>query len=700
MPEEIFVDGIRVKDMPLADMSNPIKQSKKIPLENGESTTPEQIGIQIASKIKKGDKGDKGDTGSYTPLFTNSVMSAPTSDRIYQAMGSGTFSNLKKADGTAAPGISVTESEIDPFGLYDRVEFRYNTITDTWTKVLVAKNKGLDGANGVSTHYVDYEKMYINRSMDYGVFLNYDFPNLTDRERLVNLTGTANTGINSLLFDGTKYVNTGNIPTKIKHTYSFGVKLKIGELNRAQHIVKISNPSDYDQQVFAIYLTAENQVSVVIWQGVPDSSKMIHITVANPISKAVGDNLSIVVVKNAYYLDIFIDGLRQPNNIHTLALANKMPSVINMCLGAFRAGESSYVNYFNGEIYDAVLWDRQISDARVSEWLATGNTKTVPKIIDKIAPQEGFTILKPSQIATKAPGINTINEGSIVYYKGKWLFYSSWANVAGDGSVTEWGIGLCYSARPDTKDWQVHGFVAGGSAAKAGLAKCCGSQATIGDDGYLYLFVSIDYLTPGNGSKILRSEDGFNFTLMGDAMPNISTQTHANWSVWGEKQADGYYYGITEDRVYPNGDWFLKLVRSTSLATTFEFVEDLPAFKFYAGTTIGGANLHRLSDRWLNFYHGTADHLLSTGVLPSRGLFAQNFNAVPNNSAWTGKQFPTLDMTDIPEGAVIVDQYADTFWFEWDGRTYAICCVMQNAPAVLGEIRMFVYDGTLYELIK
>ncbi|MBK7097917.1 MAG: hypothetical protein IPH58_05640 [Sphingobacteriales bacterium] len=86
-----------------------------------------------------------------TPLAPVDTMAAPNGSKRYVATVAGTYSNLKKADGSAAPSISVSGEELAANIVY----LIYTAGSNSWSKVMqniTAGPAGPQGPTGPSYH--------------------------------------------------------------------------------------------------------------------------------------------------------------------------------------------------------------------------------------------------------------------------------------------------------------------------------------------------------------------------------------------------------------------------------------------------------------------------------------------------------------------------------------------------------------------
>ncbi|GAB0154766.1 hypothetical protein CHRYSEOSP005_00260 [Chryseobacterium sp. Alg-005] len=389
--------------------------------------------------------------------------------------------------------------------------------------------------------------------------------------------------------------------------------------------------------------------------------------------------VKFVIVADAYFLNMYVNGTR-------VGFLNKSKKATQVNFTLNKQDSKSFGNI--------CLWNRDISEDRITQWNLDQNPFNLKGIKDKLFPAKGYQI--SDHLLTGNPYFEIPAEQSIVKFKGKYFLYFTAAKST-PTTFIESGIGVAVSNRPDggfmmyTDD-----VVIGGDRNKAGVTRAMASWAGVVGD-YVYIFAAMDYTASNAGGKIFKSSDGLNFTLVGNFITSGISYL-ANISIFPEKKGS-YYYGIAEGK--PGSTWKSYLVRSLNFESGWEVVQMLTSLEVTSNQMYGGPELLRSAndDRWMCFYHAAHEPSSPSTNSPTSLYYAECFDTeAPIN--WVNKK-KVLDINDELDfyAAYNCDQVATPQLFEENGKLYLSYVLAQNEPTLHCQIRVIQFDGTKEELV-
>ncbi|WP_390452276.1 GDSL-type esterase/lipase family protein [Chryseobacterium sp. Alg-005] len=501
------------------------------------------------------------------------------------------------------------------------------------------------------------------REVDYGVVSAFNLPDETDLLGNNKITVT-----NSAISGNFAYSD---------YAYSFGFTCSFTQTYTNETIATLNIGSE----------------TIVIYAGGTMAANVNGTVNALPSFSYVNKTVKFVVVADAYFLSVYVDGQK-----FGFLNKNKKATQFNFVL-----------NKLNGKSFGNIaFWNRDISFERVTQWNLDQNPFNLKGIKDKLFPAKGYQI--SNHLLEGNPYFKIPAEQTIKYFKGKYFLYYTVARSTPSVFI-ESGIAVAISGRPDGGFKQyTNDAIIGGLRNKAGVTRAMGS-CFVEKDGFMYCFAAMDYTAPSAGGKIFKSTDGYSdFTYVGDFIPGGSIPELANISIFPDKKGN-YYYGIVEGKV--NGVWISYLVRSLSFESGWEMVQVLNSLEITSGVMYGGPELLRSSndDRWMCFYHAAHEAPQPgddvTKVAPTSLFYAECFDTgAPIN--WVNKK-KVLDINDELAfyNAFNCDQVATPQIYEEKGKTYLSYVLAQNirpgAPAdeeqLFCQIRVAQFDGTKEELV-
>ncbi|RKT01109.1 hypothetical protein [Chryseobacterium defluvii] len=502
------------------------------------------------------------------------------------------------------------------------------------------------------------------RNIDYGVVSAFNLP--VEKDVLDN---------NKIAVTGSAI--TGNFPYN-DYAYSFGFTVNF--------------PNVYSGNEAIATLNVGSQTINIYAGGTPTIAFNINGTQVNALPSFDYGNktVKIVVVSDAYFINVYVDGQRMG-----LLNKNKKATQFNFIL-----------NKQNGKSFEKIaFWNRDISVERITQWNLDQNPFNLKGIKDKLFPAKGYQI--SDHLLAGNPYFKIPAEQSIIKFKGKYYLYYTAARSTPDVFI-ESGIAVAVSNRADGGYSQyTNDVVIGGLRNKAGVTRAMGSWVGVVGD-YVYVFAAMDYTASSAGGKIFKSSNGLDFNYVGDFIPGGTIPYLANISIYPEKKGN-YYYGIVEGKV--GGVWISYLVRSLNFESGWEMVQVLNSLEVTSGVMYGGPELLRSAneDRWMCFYHAAFEPASGpsiTNVAPTSLFYAECFDTgAPIN--WVNKK-KVLDINDELDfyNAYNCDQVATPQVYEENGKTYLSYVLAQNirpgAPAdeeqLFCQIRIAQFDGTKEEL--